>query len=77
MDVFAAQEVFKRFEIITVPSRESYAANCLAINGKVLMSKGFPETKKKILSKGFTIFEVEMSEFQKMDGGLTCLSIIF
>ena len=70
---------FKNYKIIEVEENESYAANCLLINGNLLVPSGFPETKKKIaeLPFGYRLIELEMTEFEKMDGGLTCLSILF
>ncbi len=68
-------EEFEKFEKIIVPEQEAYAANCLRINEAVIVPAGFPETKSAIASKGFKCVEIEMSEFQKMDGGLSCLSL--
>ncbi len=56
---------------------ESYSANCLLVNDFLLIPKGFPKSKKKIADLGYNIIELEMSEFRKMDGGLTCLSLLF
>jgi dimethylargininase len=41
------------------------------------MPEGFPGTKTKLKRLGLPIFELDVSEMQKMDGGLTCLSIRF
>jgi dimethylargininase len=60
-----------------VGNEESYAANTLWINDHLLMPKGFPRTKTKLKRLGLPIFELDVSEMQKMDGGLTCLSIRF
>jgi dimethylargininase len=60
---------------IVVPKGEEYAADCLVINGTVLMAKGYPKTKKLIAGEGFLVEELEVSEFRKGDGALTCLSI--
>jgi dimethylargininase len=68
---------FKNFHKITVSPQESYAANCVFMNGSVLMPAGFPETFKKLKSEGFNIIELQISEFEKMDGGVSCLSIRF
>jgi dimethylargininase len=62
---------------ILVPKGEGYAADCLAIDGTVLMAKGYPKTKKMIEAAGFSVKELEMSEFRKGEGALTCLSILF
>jgi dimethylargininase len=56
---------------------ENYSANCLPVNGFLLIPGGFPKSKKKIATLGYNIIELEMSEFRKMDGGLTCLSLLF
>jgi len=56
---------------------EYYSANCLRVNDYLLIAKGFPKSKKKILDLGYNIIELDMSEFRKMDGGLTCLSLLF
>ena len=68
---------FKNFNIIQVDEDESYAANSLWINNKVLVPKGFLKSKKKIERLGYLTIEVDVSEFQKLDGGLSCLSLRF
>jgi len=68
---------FDPFNRIEVPAYESYAANSLWINGTVLVPKGFPVTLAKIEKAGYPIIEMDVSEFQKLDGGLSCLSLRF
>jgi dimethylargininase len=63
--------------IIISDREESYSANCLPVNDFLLIPKGFPKSKKKIVELGYNIIELDMSEFRKMDGGLTCLSLLF
>jgi dimethylargininase len=63
--------------IIISDQVESYSANCLPVNDYLLIPKGFPKSKKKIVELGYIIIELDMSEFRKMDGGLTCLSLLF
>lgn len=65
------------FERIVIPADESYAGNSLWINDCVLVPAGFPKTMDLIQALGIEIIESEVSEFRKMDGGLTCLSIRF
>lgn len=72
---FMHSPVFEQFQKIVVDQDEAYAANCLLINGRVLMPKGFPRTKSRLLETGFDLIEVETSEMRKMDGGLSCLSL--
>jgi dimethylargininase len=68
---------FNSFNKIIVNDTEQYAANSLWINGKVLLPKGFPETKARIENAGYETIEIDVSEFQKLDGGLSCLSLRF
>jgi dimethylargininase len=63
--------------IIISDLQESYSANCLPVHDFLLIPEGFPKSKKKIVELGFNIIELNMSEFRKMDGGLTCLSLLF
>jgi dimethylargininase len=63
--------------IIVVDEDENYSANNLLINDFLLIPKGFIKSKQKILKFGFNIIEIDLSEFRKMDGGMTCLSLLF
>lgn len=70
-------DVFSRYDRITVPGSESHAANCLSVNGTVLVPAGAPETRQLIEEAGFETLELDISESHKAGGGLTCSSIIF
>ena len=74
---FLSNQEFKKFNIIEIPEEESYAANCIWINDKVLIPKGYPITRQKITDAGYMVVEVDVSEFRKLDGGLSCLSLRF
>jgi dimethylargininase len=74
---FAEHEALKAYEKVILDQNESYAANTLWINDHLLVPKGFPNTKTKLEALGLPIIELDVSEMQKMDGGLTCLSIRF
>lgn len=67
---------FETFERIEVREEERYAANCLAVGGRVLMPEGFPDLAGRIAEHGFEVIPLAMSEFEKADGGVTCLSLI-
>ena len=75
-DIFDTQD-FKSYNKIIVKPEESYAANSLLVNNKLIIPKGFAETKLRLLEAEFDVIELDMSEPQKMDGGLTCLSLRF
>jgi len=70
-------DILRGFRKIVVPRGEEYAANCLAVDETILMSKGHPRSKKLIEKEGFLVRELDVSEFRKGDGALTCLSIIW
>lgn len=72
---FTSNPAFRKFKRIEVPDSESYAANSLWINGRVLVPAGFPVTTRLVREAGYEVIEVEMSEFRKLDGGLSCLSL--
>jgi len=74
---FLYHPLLSAFEIIPVPKAETYAANSVWINGRVLVPAGFPQTKKKLEAFGYEVIPVDVSEFRKLDGGLSCLSLRF
>jgi dimethylargininase len=69
--------ILEGFDILIVPDEERYAANTLTIGDSVLIPKGYPQTKTLIDKAGFTVVTLDMSEFAKCEGALTCLSLLF
>ena len=65
------------FKWIETGEADCYAANCVTIGNTVLVARGFPKVADKIRAEGFKTIELDMSEFEKAGGGLSCLSIIF
>lgn len=74
---FLTKPALSDFNILAVDPDESYAANSVWINGKVLVPKGFSKTVRMIKDADYQIIEVDVSEFRKLDGGLSCLSLRF
>ncbi|WHY67543.1 arginine deiminase family protein [Neobacillus sp. SuZ13] len=74
---FIDHPVFNSYTKIIVPPEEEYAANCIRVNDYVIIPAGFPQTKQKMNEAGFQTIELDMSEFRKLDGGLSCLSLRF
>jgi len=68
---------FEHFNHIAVDSTEGYAANCVWINGTVLVASGYPRMRTEIESAGYDTLALDVSEFKKLDGGLSCLSLRF
>ena len=69
--------IFKDFDQLKVPAGEEYAVNCINTGNGVIMPAGFPGVKHLLETNGFQVVEANMSEFSKIDGGLTCLSLRF
>jgi dimethylargininase len=68
---------FADFNHIEIVESERYAANCVWINDHVLMASGYPQSGEQIRGLGYSVIELDVSEFQKLDGGLSCLSLRF
>lgn len=74
---FVQAEALSGYTHILVPDHEAYACNVLLVNGRLLVPSGYPETLGRLRKLKSEIIEVDTSEFRKMDGGLTCLSLRF
>ena len=77
IDELSRREEFRKYEIIRTAPGEEYAANCLSINDHVFVAAGYGLFEQRLGEVGFKTIALEMSEFQKMDGGLSCLSLRF
>jgi dimethylargininase len=77
IDALADQAGFEGYDILRVEPPENYAANCVRVNDYVLLAAGYPVLQTSMRRLGYSVITLEMSEFQKMDGGLSCLSLRF
>jgi dimethylargininase len=77
IEEMAYWEVFQKYEPVVVSVEESYAANCVRVNQRVLVAQGYPKMQMDLERRGFKTIALDMSEFRKMDGGLSCLSLRF
>ena len=77
MEAWAGRPEFDGFEVLAVSPRETYAANCVLVNDRVLIAAGYPEFESALRARGLEPLPLDMSEFEKMDGGLSCLSLRF
>lgn len=76
VSVGALSKISEAGKYIILDHDENYSANCLNVNGTILIPDGFPASAMKIESLGQHVIRLDMSEFRKMDGGLTCLSLL-
>jgi dimethylargininase len=74
---FVNKEYFASYSKVIVPPEEEYAANSLWVNGTALVPAGFPRTEALIRGLGYPVILVDSSEYRKIDGGLSCLSLRF
>lgn len=77
IDTLAAHPAFRGYELVRVAPAENYAANCVRVNDAVLVAAGYPKLESFIRALGPAVIPLDMSEFAKMDGGLSCLSLRF
>ena len=76
-DELAETGIFSDFRTINVPSGEEAAANALRINESVLVSDGYPETAALLRRKQYRVNVLPTSQAEKLDGGLSCMSLRF
>jgi dimethylargininase len=74
-DEAAGHQALGGWEVVRVPAGEEYAANCVRINDAVLIPQGYARTAALLDGLGYEVAALEMSEYRKMDGGLSCLSV--
>jgi dimethylargininase len=76
-EALAGRAEFGGYDLVVVNDAEAYAANCVRLNDFVLVAARHPLFAAKLQGLGYRTIALEMSEFQKMDGGLSCLSLRF
>jgi len=67
----------ERYERVRTTEKEAYAANALRTNDRLIVAAGYPDFARRLLDLGYAVVELDVSEFRKMDGGLSCLSLRF
>ena len=77
IDALADCKEFQAYELVRVNEAEEYAANCVRVNDYVLIAAGYPRFEQTLQGLGYKTIALEMTEFQKLDGGLSCLSLRF
>ncbi len=68
---------FAGYTITTVDADEAYAANAVRVNDVVLVASGYPRLHERLAALGCRTIALDMSEFARVDGGLSCLSLRF
>lgn len=66
---------FSFAECHVLPEREWHGANLVPINERLLVMEGYPTVERLANRHAQRVLMLAMSEFEKMDGSLTCLSL--
>lgn len=74
---FADRSELAGWDLLRVPAGEEYAANAVLVNGRLLVAAGYPLFEAAVRARGLPTAVLDMSEFRKLDGGLSCLSLRF
>ena len=74
---FVTKPEFAAYNRVEIPEEEAYAANCIWVNGTVIVPMGYPAVEKAVRDLGYPVILVDTSEYRKLDGGLSCLSLRF
>lgn len=69
--------LLSEFQLVDVPQSEPAAADVLVVGDTVVMPAAFPATAALLRDSGREVRTLDLSEFQKAEGGVTCLSIVF
>ncbi len=65
------------FQHVQVAEAEPFAANCLALNGVVHLSARCGRTRERLEQRGFVTRTLKITELEKAEAALTCLSLVF
>jgi len=77
IEALRGHPALERWSVVTVARDEEYAANCVLVGERVLVPAGFPQAAALVQSLGLHPLVLDVSEFRKQDGGLSCLSLRF
>ena len=77
IEALAGHPALRDYTSVRISPEETYAANCLRINDHILVAAGHPQFEAAVRAFGHPVIALDMSEFRKLDGALTCLSLRF
>lgn len=68
---------FEGREVVFVPESEPWAANTILVGDSIIIPEGYPRTREMLERCGLRVVAVDISELEKAEAGLTCMSILF
>ena len=63
-------------DVLPLAVAEPSAANCLRAGDRLILPAGNPGTADLLRGRGFNVVELDVSELQKAEAGVTCMSLI-
>jgi dimethylargininase len=77
LDAGAQKALGERYRLVPIPAAEPFAADVLRIGTRICLPAAHPQTAELVNELGHEVLTVDLSEFAKAEGGVTCLSIVF
>lgn len=68
---------FSHLPRLPLPEIEPFGANVLPLGNSLLVAASTPRTRALLAERGHAVVEVDISELEKAEAGLTCLSLLF
>lgn len=68
---------FGNLEVIEVDPSEPHAANALRVRDRIVYPTQHRKTTLRLKERGLKVRPLDMSQFLKAEGGVTCASIVF
>jgi dimethylargininase len=68
--------VFSDRRLVNVDGREPFGANTLRVTDTILCAASAPRTAE-LIANDYSVAAIDVSELQKAEAGLTCMSVIF
>lgn len=68
--------LFTGVSLLPTHPTEAFAANALRVGERLLYPSAYPRTAERLRAVGFDVDELDVSELEKAEAGLTCMSLV-
>lgn len=65
------------YDLVDVPDDEPWGGDVAFVGDTIVAAKAYPRTIDVLEGAGYVLKPVDVSEFAKAEGGVTCMSLIF
>ena len=70
------RDLFAQYAQVDVDPQEPMGVSALLVGEQLLLSSNYPRTVERVEARKFTPRVLDLGEFHRAEGGLTCLSIL-